>query len=121
MKRTIFVVVSVFMMLGCGTTGGNMNHSIDTQVVLSQANFQVVSSAQGSATAFYILGFGPSKSDLYSRARSELVRNANLMESDKSKALINVTTDINNKYFWLYLPWYFSKTVSVSADIVEFK
>ena len=117
----ITMVISSLFMGSCGSTAGYIGHSIDTRVVLSQANFKIIGSAMGASSASYILGIGPSEAKLYGMARTKLVKNANLTEGDKSRAIINVTTDVKNKYVWFYLPWYYSKTVYVSADIVEFQ
>tara|TARA_B100000315_G_C14540641_1_gene570702 strand:- start:39 stop:341 length:303 start_codon:yes stop_codon:yes gene_type:complete len=99
MKKVILVsvILSVLFLSGCGSTMGYIGHSIDTKVVLSQANFKVIGSAQGATTAMYILGIGPSNAELYRKARNELVRNAKLTDGNKSRALINVTTDIKKK------------------------
>ena len=113
----IGLLLSAFFISGCGTTMGNLGHTIETKVILSQANFAVVGSAKGSATASYLFGFGPSQAELYGKARSKMVLNANLSEGNKSRALINVTTDIKRKMVLFYI----SKTVYLSADIVEFQ
>ena len=101
---------------------GYMGHSTNTQVILSEANYRVINSVKGEATANFILGFGPSNDRLYSRAKKDMLENANLAGGgNKSRALINITTDEQIRYFWFYLPFWVSKTVYISADIIEFK
>ena len=52
-----------------------------------------------------------------------MLENANLAGGgNKSRALINITTDEQIKYFMLFwAPLWFSKTVYISADVIEFK
>ena len=51
-----------------------------------------------------------------------MLGNANLSGGGtKSRALINIITDQQIRYFWFYFPFYFSKTVYISADVVEFQ
>ena len=119
-------ILSLFMLIfitGCGFGPmSSMNHSTNTQVVLSQANYKVINSVSGSATARYILGFGPSESKLIAKAKQKMTKKANLPAGgNKSRALINITVDETLRYFFFpYIPWYFSKTIYVTADVIEF-
>ena len=121
-------ILSFFILIfvsGCGIGPmSSMNHSTNTQVVLSKANFRVINSVSGSATARYFIGIGPSESKLIARAKQRLMRQANLTAGgNKSRALINITTDETIRYIvwpWPPLPLYVSKTVYVTADVIEF-
>ena len=116
-KKFLFITAVVLMMglflSGCSITGGNIGHGINTEVQLNQANFEVVKTVTGSASARYILGLNFSRQDLHGRARRNMVNNANLQGS---QALINVTTDIRRS--WLII--FTRETVFVSAEVVEF-
>jgi len=108
---------------GCGLGPySSMNHSTNTQVVLSKANFKVINTVSGSATARYVLGIGPSESKLIARAKQKLMKKANLSAGgNKSRALINITVDETFRYvIFPYIPWYVSKTLTVTADVIEF-
>tara|TARA_B100000959_G_C14531758_1_gene439842 strand:+ start:129 stop:485 length:357 start_codon:yes stop_codon:yes gene_type:complete len=116
MKKLI--IVSLLLLYGCGSTVGYLGHNVNTSVVLSQANYKVIGTEKGSASASWILGFGPTNSELFSSAKADLLSKANLGENNKSQAIINITTDIK---FGMFLPPIFiSKTVYISADIIEF-
>lgn len=123
-KKTAIILLLPILINSCGfMPRGYMGHSTNTQVILSEANYRVINSVKGEATANFILGFGPSNDRLYSRAKKDMLENANLAGGgNKSRALINITTDEQIRFFILvYLPLYFSKTVYVTADIIEFK
>lgn len=117
--RKLFVVMlSIFsigvMLTGCSSTGGYIGHSIQTEVQLSQANFDVIKSVTGEAKADYFFGIGSPQQDLLAQAKQDMIGKANLKGS---QALVNVTTDtkISGFFFW------FQKTAYVSAEIVQFK
>ena len=125
--KLMFTNVSVslfilFFITSCGFGPySSMNHSTNTQVVLSKANYKVINSVSGTSTARYILGIGPSESKLIARAKQKMTKKANLPAGgNKSRALINITEDKTIRFFWLYFPWYYSVTVHVSADVIEF-
>jgi hypothetical protein len=111
----IFGVLSIGMIFtGCSMTRGNLGQGIMTEVQLNQANFDVIGSVTGEASAAYFFGIGPSKQDLFGQAKRDMIKKANLKGS---KALVNVTTDWKDT-------WYFighQQKVYVSAEIVQFK
>jgi hypothetical protein len=118
------ILLPILILTNCGfMPSGYLGHSTNTQVILQEANFKVINSVRGQATASFILGIGPSQSHLYARAKRNMLESANLSGGGtKSRALINFTTDEQIKYFALYIfPVYFSKTVYITADVVEFK
>jgi len=117
------IILPILILTNCGfMPSGYLGHSTNTQVILQEANFKVISTVRGQETASFILGIGPSQSHLYARAKRDMLGNANLSGGGtKSRALINIITDQQIRYFWLYFPFYFSKTVYISADVVEFQ
>ena len=118
-KYLIIAIFGLFTM-NCGLPPiGYMGHNTNTQVVLKEANFRVIGRVSGEASASFILLIGPTNSRLYAKAQSKLYKKANLKNNEKSRALINLTTDIGYDYF-IYPLLYFKKTVTISADVVEF-
>ena len=118
------ILLPILILTNCGfVPSGYLGHSTNTQVILQEANFKVISTVRGQETASFILGIGPSQSHLYARAKKDMLESANLSGGGtKSRALINFTTDEQIKYFVLvYFPLYFSKTVYITADVVQFK
>ena len=103
------------LLMGCSTAGGYVGHAICTEVQLNQANYEVLRSVTGAAEASYFLGIGPSEQDLLGSARRDMIEKAQLIGG--SKAVINVTTDIKYKWFWI---WHHVK-VYVSGEVIEFK
>ena len=118
------IIIPLFLLVNnCGLPPqGYLGHSTNTQVILSEANYRIINSAKGNATASFILGFGPSNDRLYARAKRDMLENANLAGGgNKSRALINITTDEQIRFVWFYFPFWFSKTVYITADVIEFK
>ena len=123
-KKSLIIFSLLLLVNNCGfMPQGYLGHSTNTQVILSEANYKIINSVRGDATATFILGVGPFNDRLYSRAKRDMLENANLAGGgNKSRALINITTDEQIKYFILfYFPLWFSKTVYMSADVIEFK
>ena len=123
-KKLLIIFPLLLLINNCGfMPQGYLGHSTNTQVILSEANYKIINSVRGDATATFILGVGPFNDRLYSRAKRDMLENANLAGGgNKSRALINITTDEQIKYFILfYFPLWFSKTVYMSADVIEFK
>ena len=123
-KKSLIIFALLLLVNNCGfMPEGYLGHSTNTQVILSEANYKIINTVKGQATATFILGIGPFNNRLYSRAKIDMLENANLAGGgNKSRALINITTDEQIKYFILvYFPLWFTKTVYMSADIIEFK
>ena len=100
--KKIILLFSLFLLVNnCGfMPEGYLGHSTNTQVILSEANYKIINTVKGQATATFILGVGPSKDQLYSRAKRDMLEFANLAGGgNKSRALINITTDEQIKYF----------------------
>ena len=123
--KKLLITFSILLLVNnCGfMPEGYLGHSTNTQVILSEANYKIINSVRGEATATFILGVGPFNDRLYSRAKRDMLENANLAGGgNKSRALINITTDEQIKYIMFgYLPLWFSKTVYITADVIEFK
>ena len=122
--KKLLITFSILLLVNnCGLMPeGYLGHSTNTQVILSEANYKIINSVRGDATATFILGVGPSNNRLYSRAKKDMLENANLAGGgNKSRALINITTDEQIRFVWFYIPFWFSKTVYITADVIEFK
>ena len=119
-KRKALPILFVFLFVctgawGCSTGSGNIGHSIDTQVNLSEANYTVINSVSGEATARNFIGISLTSSNLHTKAQRRMVESADL--EGHSRALINVTTDVERSV-GLFLT---RRTVYVRADVIEFK
>ena len=116
--RKLVVVFGVFsigmIMTGCSMTNGSIGNAIVTEVQLNQANFDVLRSVTGEASASYFLGIGPSKQNLYATAKQDMLRKAKLKGS---QALVNITSDKKNSGFIIWS----QQKIYVSAEIVQFK
>jgi hypothetical protein len=99
---------------GCSTSSGHIGHFIGTEVQLNQANFDVVGSVTGEASASYFISIGPSRQNIIAQAKQDMIKKARLQGS---QALVYVTTD--TKYTWF--PLWRQQMAYVSAEIVEFK
>ena len=122
--KKLLIIFSILLLVNnCGfMPEGYLGHSTNTQVILSEANYKIINSVRGDATATFILGVGPSNDRLYSRAKKDMLENANLAGGgNKSRALINIATDEQIRFVWFYIPFWFSKTVYITADVIEFK
>ena len=91
-----------------------MGHTVQTQVQLNKANFDVINFVSGQAQANYFLGVGPSKQDLIAKAKNDMLKKAKL---HGSQALANITTEIKKSGF---LFWRQEK-VYISANVIQFK
>lgn len=114
-----FLAIALSMLLNsCGVSGAfvhNHNQNV-TQVHLGQKNFKVVEKITGSADVSYVFFIGGlKKKQLYANAYSNMVNSANLVSG--SKAIINVVTE---EHVGGVPPFYFKRTITVSAHVVEF-
>mgnify|MGYP006361457657 CR=1 FL=1 len=120
MKKFLFSCVAVIGLLvsSCGVhqeATSNFNQ-LQTQVVLNQANYNIVGSATGECTQVYILGIGGlSKKSMSESAMSEMYKNANLKGS---QAIINA----NVQYKASTILGIYSKVTAIAnGTIIEFK
>jgi len=87
-----------------------------TEVHLSENNFKVIDQISGSSDATFILAIGGmNKRQLYENAYSKMMKKANLLNG--SKAIINVITE---EHLSGFAPFYVKRTITVSAQVVEF-
>jgi len=117
MKRFIqsaLVFGSIALFTGCSNTSGYIGHGVQTQVQLNKANFDVIKSVEGEASASYFLGIGLSKENLLARAKKDMLKKANL---HGSQALVNVTTDGEGSWYLIGR----TETIYISAEVIEFK
>ena len=121
-NKSLIIFSLLLLVNNCGfMPEGYLGHSTNTQVILSEANYKIINSVRGDATATFILGVGPSNNRLYSRAKMDMLENANLAGGgNKARALINITTDEQIRFVWFYFPFWFAKTVYITADVIEF-
>ncbi len=116
-------IYSVFILLAtllssCGIgTAYVANHNQNaTAVNLSANNFKVIDQVSGSSKATYVLAIGGmNKRQLYENAYSMMMKKANLLNG--SKAIINVMTE---EHFSGFFPFFVKRTITVSAQVVEF-
>jgi hypothetical protein len=117
--RSPFMLMSLALLLSsCGLNSAlvvnqNQNH---TQVQLASNNYKVVDRVSGSADVEYILMIGGlTKRQLYENAYAAMLNKANLLNGPR--ALVHVVTE---EHIGGVPPFYFKRTVTVSAHVVEF-
>ena len=120
MKKLLLMLVAAMGLLvsSCGVhqeATSNFNQ-LQTQVVLDQANYDVVGTAAGECTQVYILGIGGlSKKSMSESAMSEMYKNANIKGS---QAIINA----NVQYKASTILGIYSKVTAIAnGTIIEFK
>ena len=93
------------------------NHNQNaTEVHLGGNNFKVIDQVSGSSEASYVFAIGAmNKRQLYENAYSTMMKKANLLNG--SKAIINVMTE---EHFSGFAPFFVRRTITVSAQVVEF-
>lgn len=120
MKKFLIPIVAIALvsMTGCAHTShlsSNGNSNI-TNVELTQQNFSVVKTVQKQANQTYIIGIGGlSAKAIKANSYSDLLKEANL---EGSQALINVQTEVKSR---MITPLYVKKTITTTAQVVEFK
>lgn len=119
MKKLSFVaaIATAGLMTSCAVSEhltSNRN-VMQTNVELSKNNFQVIGTAQGSATVTRVLGIGGlSLKAIRANACAEMVKNANL---SGSQALINVNTEVKQRGI---APLYWKTVVTTCGQVIEF-
>lgn len=114
---SMFVLTTAFLS-SCGVgTALVINHNQNaTEVHLIQNNFKVVDQISGSSEVSYVMAIGGmNKRQLYENAYSAMMKKANLLNG--SRAVINVVTE---EHFSGFAPFYVKRTITVSAQVVEF-
>ncbi len=121
MKNILSISAAIFAMAFLSSCGVNMatisNHNAnETQVQLSNNNFKVLDKIQGSAEVSYVFIFGGmNKKQLYENAYSAMMDKANL--KDHPRAVINM---VSEESIHGVPPFYYTRTVTVSANVIEF-
>ena len=115
MKKTFFIaiatIVVIFGLSSCATTS-KLDVSLNG-TNLNEANFEYVRPIIATAKSTYIFGLGGGNAE--QQAIDNLRRSANLKEN---QALTNYSVTRTKK---MITPIVIIKTVTASADIVEFK
>ncbi len=118
MRQFALGLFVISLLTSCGISRAvitNQNQNI-TQVVLSGNNFRVVQQVRGSASVQYFLFMGGTwKGSLYAKAYSDMMSQANMIAGPR--AVVNVVTSENVDGMY---PLYFLKTVTVTAEVIEF-
>jgi len=121
MKRVIGFLAIVGIAGALSSCGMNYavtgNYNLNTtQVQLSTNNYQIINRVSGSADVSYVLMIGGlSKQQLYENAYAAMMAKADLKSG--SRAITNVVTE---EQVGGFVPFYFTRTVTVSANIIEF-
>lgn len=112
----LFLLSVSFNSCGIGSAFVANHNQNATEVHLSENNFNVIEKVSGSSEATYVLAIGGmNKRQLYENAYSTMMKKANLLNG--SKAIINVMTE---EHFSGFFPFYVKRTITVSAQVVEF-
>ena len=117
MYRLSFLA-GIALLTSCGVSNSLIvNHNTNaTQVQLSSNNFKVVDQVSGSAEVNYIFMIGGiNKRQLFENAYSTMMEKANLKSG--ARALVNIVTE---EHVGGVPPFYFKRTVTVSAHVIEF-
>lgn len=102
----------------CGIHSASIgnNHNLSTNVNLSKKNFTVLGRVSGASAATYVFGIGGlTNKSLLGNATSNMLDNADL--TGGSKAIVNLSSET---HYSLIVPFYYRKTVTVSANVIEF-
>jgi len=112
----LLLLAAFFSSCGIGTALVTNHNQNATEVHLSQNNFKVIDQVSGSSQDTYVLTIGGmNKRQLYENAYSTMLKKANLLNG--SKAIINVMTEEHVSGF---APFFVRRTITVSAQVVEF-
>jgi hypothetical protein len=114
---SVLLLLAAFLSsCGIGTALVTNHNQNATEVHLSGNNFNVIDQVSGSSEASYVMAIGSmNKKQLYENAYSTMMKKANLLNG--SKAIINVMTE---QHFSGFAPFYVRRTITVSAQVVEF-
>ncbi|MBV6646547.1 MAG: hypothetical protein KI790_13915 [Cyclobacteriaceae bacterium] len=117
LNQLILAFGFLLLISSCGVSGfyvRNQNQN-STQVHLSSDNFNIVDKVSGSSEVTYVLIFGgASRKQLYENAYAKMVDDARLTGP---RALVNVLTE---EHLGGVPPFYYKRTITVSAHVVEF-
>ncbi|MPR37246.1 DUF6567 family protein [Salmonirosea aquatica] len=112
----LLLLTAFFSSCGVGTALVTNHNQNATEVHLSGNNFKVIDQVSGSSEDSYVLAIGGMKKrQLYQNAYSAMMNKANLQNG--SKAIINVITE---EHISGFAPFFVRRTITVSAQVVEF-
>lgn len=112
LKLFTSVVFIVFAMSSCMSSHYGM---MTGSAALSSNNFKMIKVASGTASATKVFGIGKKGDNtLMLRAKKDMMQNYPLKDG---QALANMTTDTSLSGFLIFM----TETITVTADIVEFK
>ena len=120
MKKILFMMAVALGLLvsSCGITEQatqNVNE-LQTQVVLTEANYKVIGTATAELTQTYVFGFGGiSKKALGQSAMSAMMKNADLQGGARAIINANVEYDVVT-----YLGVFTKVTATATGTIIEF-
>ena len=114
---SVLLLLAAFLTsCGFGTALVTNHNQNATEVHLGGNNFKVIDQVSGSSEASYVFAIGAmNKRQLYENAYSTMMKKANLLNG--SKAIINVMTE---EHFSGFAPFFVRRTITVSAQVVEF-
>ncbi|MDH5603325.1 MAG: hypothetical protein OEY51_05285 [Cyclobacteriaceae bacterium] len=118
LSNTFIAIVLLAFLSSCGVNAALvLNHNDNsTQVHLAHNNYRVLEQVSGSSEVNYIFLIGGiNKRKLYNNAYAEMVEKAQLTQG--SRALVNIVTE---EHLGGVYPFYFKRTITVSAHVVEF-
>ena len=121
MKNSFKVCLIIATAIGLGSCGMNYavtgNYNLNTtQVQLATNNFKVVDNLTGTSSVSYVLMIGGmSKEQLYANAYADMMKKADMKSG--ARAVTNVVTEEQISGF---LPFYYVRTITVSANVIEF-
>ena len=112
------VVLSLFILSGCASSGEFKGQSTGVGVNLVKDNFKIIKvAAMGESNGFRLFGLIPFSSPTYSEAKAELYKSVGEDLTGRSIALANQTEDRSFMYFIL-----FSLTkMTLTADVIEYQ
>ncbi len=119
LSYSLMAIAVVVFLNSCGVGGAYLlNQNLNsTQVKLASNNYKVLERVSGSSEVDYVLIFGgTNKRQLYANAYKNLVDEANLESG--SKALVNLVTE---EHVGGVFPFYYKRTITVSANVVAFE
>ena len=119
MKKLQLLAICMISALLVGCAGMNTtpysNNPVETKVILSEANYQIVKAVEGQWSATYIFGIGGySKKSLLNNAIGNMYQNAELTGNQQ---IINITTTVSTKSV---LGVYMKKQVKAHGYVIEF-
>ena len=112
-------LILTFAVLCCFVSCVSLHNGeiIQSSISSNKANFKIVKTISGEASATYILGIGGNMSNgLINEAKRNMYSS---YEIKSNQNITNITTDIKKSYFIIPI-LYMSETAVVSADVIEF-